>query len=146
LNSAERKLYRPVWNRLLPPLERSRTKGKRSRSLIFPVERFRLILDTSGFGSVASIVRRAGRNADSLREAISPEAWSALALLRGQFARTRFRQNPTDDEARRTTRRLSDMAVAVIPQFFATAQLSMLADDGWRFTELGQYVERAVTT
>jgi uncharacterized circularly permuted ATP-grasp superfamily protein/uncharacterized alpha-E superfamily protein len=146
LNSAERKLYRPVWNRLLPPLESSGTKGKKSRSMSSPVERFRLILDTSGFGSVASIVRRAGRNADSLREAISPEAWSALALLRGQFARTRFRQNPTDDEARRTTRRLSDMAVAVIPQFFATAQLSMLADDGWRFAELGQFVERAVTT
>ena len=85
LNSAERKLYRPVWNRLLPPLESSGTKGKKSRSMSSPVERFRLILDTSGFGSVASIVRRAGRNADSLREAISPEAWSALALLRGQF-------------------------------------------------------------
>jgi uncharacterized circularly permuted ATP-grasp superfamily protein/uncharacterized alpha-E superfamily protein len=146
LNSAERKLYRPVWNRLLAPLESSGSKGKKSRSMSSPVDRFRLILDTGGFGSVASIVRRAGRNADSLREAISPEAWSALVLLRGQFARTRFRQNPTDDDARRTTRRLSDMAVAVIPQFFATAQLSMLADDGWRFAELGQFVERAVTT
>jgi uncharacterized circularly permuted ATP-grasp superfamily protein/uncharacterized alpha-E superfamily protein len=146
LNSAERKLYRPVWNRLLAPLESSGTKGKKSRSMSSPVERFRLMLDPGGFGSVASIVRRAGRNADSLREAISPEAWTALAQLRGQFARSRFRQDPTDDEARRTTRRLSEMAVAVIPQFFATAQLSMLADDGWRFSELGQYVERAVTT
>jgi uncharacterized alpha-E superfamily protein len=44
------------------------------------------------------------------------------------------------------TRRLSDAAVAVIPQFFATAQQTMLADDGWRFSELGEYVERAVTT
>ena len=34
----------------------------------------------------------------------------------------------------------------MIPQFFATAQLSMLADDGWRFSELGQFVERAITT
>jgi uncharacterized alpha-E superfamily protein len=86
------------------------------------------------------------RNADSLREAISPEAWSALATLRGFFIRSRFRLEATDQEARRTTRRLSDTAVAVIPQFFATAQLSMLADDGWRFSELGQFVERAVTT
>ena len=60
--------------------------------------------------------------------------------------RSRFRLEATDQEARKTTRRLSDTAVAVIPQFFATAQLSMLADDGWRFTELGQFVERAVTT
>ena len=144
LNSAERKLYRPVWNRLVAPLESP--GGKRSRSISSPIERFRLMLDASESGSVASIVRRAGRNADSLREAISPEAWSALATLRGQFARSRYRPETSDHEARRATRRLSDMAVAMIPQFFATAQLSMLADDGWRFTELGQYVERAITT
>jgi uncharacterized circularly permuted ATP-grasp superfamily protein/uncharacterized alpha-E superfamily protein len=146
LNSAERRLYRPVWNRLLSPLEGSGGKGKKSRSISSPIERFRLMLDSSESGSVASIVRRAGRNADSLREAISPEAWSALALLRGQFARSRYRSEISDQEARRATRRLSDMAVAVVPQFFATAQLSMLADDGWRFSELGQYVERAITT
>jgi len=146
LNSAERKLYRPVWNRLLPPLESSGGKGKKNRSISSPIERFRLMLDSGESGSVVSIVRRAGRNADSLRQAISPEAWSALATLRGQFARSRCRPNTSDHEARRTTRRLSDMAVAVIPQFFATAQLSMLADDGWRFSELGQHVERAITT
>jgi uncharacterized alpha-E superfamily protein len=146
LNSADRKLYRPVWNRLLPPLESSSSKGRKSRSISSPIERFRLLLDSAESGSVASIVRRAGRNADSLRQAISPEAWSALATLRAQFARSRCRPNTSDHEARRTTRRLSDMVVAVIPQFFATAQLSMLADDGWRFSELGQYVERAITT
>jgi uncharacterized alpha-E superfamily protein len=146
LNSAERKLYRPVWNRLLTPLESSSGRGKKSRSMSSPIERFRLMLDPGESGSVLSIVKRAGRNADSLREAISPEAWSALANLRTQFARSRFRPETSDHEARRMTRRLSDLAFAVIPQFFATAQLSMLADDGWRFAELGQYVERAVTT
>ena len=65
---------------------------------------------------------------------------------RAFFIRSRFRPGATDDEARKTTRRLSETAVAVIPQFFATAQLSMLADDGWRFSELGQFVERAITT
>jgi uncharacterized circularly permuted ATP-grasp superfamily protein/uncharacterized alpha-E superfamily protein len=146
LNSAERKLYRPVWNRLLTPLENSGGRGRKSRSMSSPIDRFRLMLDPGESGSVLSIVKRAGRNADSLREAISPEAWSALANLRTQFARSRFRPEISDYEARRTTLRLSDLAVAVIPQFFATAQLSMLADDGWRFAELGQYVERAVTT
>ena len=97
-------------------------------------------------GSVVSIVRKAMRNADSLREAISPEAWSALAALRAFFIRSRFRPAATDDEARKMTRRLSETVVAVIPQFFATAQLTMLADDGWRFSELGQFVERAITT
>jgi uncharacterized circularly permuted ATP-grasp superfamily protein/uncharacterized alpha-E superfamily protein len=144
LTSAERRLYRPVWNRLLPPLEQAGKKGR--RSMASPIERYRLMLDSSGTGSVISIVKKGMRNADSLREAISPEAWTALATLRCFFMRSRFRLEASDQEARRTTRRLSDAAVAVIPQFFATAQLSMLADDGWRFSELGQYVERAVTT
>jgi uncharacterized circularly permuted ATP-grasp superfamily protein/uncharacterized alpha-E superfamily protein len=144
LTSAERRLYRPVWNRLLPPLEHAGKKGR--RSMASPIERYRLMLDSSEMGSVISIVKKGMRNADSLREAISPEAWSALAALRSFFIRNRFRPEATDQEARRTTRRLSDTAVAVIPQFFATAQLSMLADDGWRFSELGQFVERAVTT
>jgi uncharacterized alpha-E superfamily protein len=144
LTSAERRLYRPVWNRLLPPLEHAIKKGR--RSMASPIERYRLMLDSSEMGSVVSIVRKAMRNADSLREAISPEAWSALASLRGFFVRSRFRPAATDDEARKMTRRLSESAVAVIPQFFATAQLTMLADDGWRFSELGQFVERAITT
>src|SRR6202008_2770255 len=105
---------------LVSPLESSGGKGKKGRSITSPIERFRLMLDSSEEGSVASIVRRAGRNADSLREAISPEAWSALALLRGQFARSRYRSEMSDYEARRTTRRLSDMAVAVISQFFVS--------------------------
>ena len=135
LTSAERRLYRPVWNRLLPPLEHAGKKGR--RSMASPIERYRLMLDSSEMGSVISIVKKGMRNADSLREAISPEAWSALATLRGFFMRSRFRLEATDQEARRTTRRLSDTAVAVIPQFFATAQLSMLADDGWRFSRTG---------
>jgi uncharacterized circularly permuted ATP-grasp superfamily protein/uncharacterized alpha-E superfamily protein len=144
LTSAERRLYRPVWNRLLPPLEHAGKKGRRSMASL--LERYRLMLDRSEMGSVVSIVRTGTRNADSLREAISPEAWSALATLRAVFNRSRFKTEPTDDEARRTTRRLSEAVVAIIPQFFATAQISMLADDGWRFSELGQFVERAITT
>jgi hypothetical protein len=127
LTSAERKLYRPVWNRLLPPLEHAGKKGRRSMGS--PIERYRLMLDSSETGSVVSIARKAMRNADSLREAISPEAWAALAGLRGFFVRSRFRAGVTDDEARKMTRRLSETAGAVIPQFFATAQLSMTAGD-----------------
>ena len=76
LTSAERRLYRPVWNRLLPPLEHAGKKGR--RSMASPIERYRLMLDSSEMGSVISIVKKGMRNADSLREAISPEAWSAL--------------------------------------------------------------------
>jgi hypothetical protein len=43
LNSAERQLYRPVWNKMLPPLER--TESGRKRSITTAVERYHLVLD-----------------------------------------------------------------------------------------------------
>src|SRR5260370_7122180 len=98
LTSAERRLYRPVWNRLLPPLEHAGKKGR--RSMASPIERYRLMLDSSEMGSVTSIVKKGMRNADSLREAISPAAWSPLATLRRLFIRTRFRLQAPDQKSR----------------------------------------------
>ncbi|MGA8655369.1 MAG: circularly permuted type 2 ATP-grasp protein [Chthoniobacterales bacterium] len=144
LNSAERKLYRPVWNQLLPPLENPGKPGRRSMTNVN--ERYRLMLDPADAGSVGSMVKMALSNANSLRETISPEAWAPLASLRGHFLRNRLREEPNESDARRVTRRLAEAVVALVPQFFATAQLSMLADDGWRFCELGQFLERAIDT
>jgi uncharacterized alpha-E superfamily protein len=92
------------------------------------------------------MIKRSVRNAGSLREVISPEAWSALATLRATFVRNRYRSEIGTLEARKVARRVSETTIALIPQFFATARFSMLADDGWRFCELGQLVERAITT
>jgi uncharacterized circularly permuted ATP-grasp superfamily protein/uncharacterized alpha-E superfamily protein len=144
LTVAERRLYRPVWNRLLPPLERANRRGR--RSITTPAERYRLMIDPAEHGSISAMINKSLSNAHSLREAISPEAWVPLTTLRTSFLRTRFRPQPSDPEARRVTRRLSEIAIAVIPQFFAIAQQTMLADDGWRFSELGEFVERAITT
>jgi uncharacterized circularly permuted ATP-grasp superfamily protein/uncharacterized alpha-E superfamily protein len=144
LTPAERKLYRPIWNQLLPPLETSGRRGRRGINSV--KERYYLMLDPDQAGSVTTMIRRGLANASSLREVISPEAWSVLSLLRGQFQRRRFQQEPPEAESRRTTRRISDAVLAYVPQFFATAQQTMLADDGWRFCELGMYVERAITT
>jgi uncharacterized circularly permuted ATP-grasp superfamily protein/uncharacterized alpha-E superfamily protein len=144
LSLAERKLYRPIWNQLLPPVE---TPGRRNRRGINSVnERYYLMLDPDQAGSVTTMIRRGLANAGSLREVISPEAWSVLSLMRGQFQRRRFQEAAPEAEARRTTRRISEAILSYIPQFFATAQQTMLADDGWRFCELGMYVERAITT
>ena len=144
LSLAERKLYRPIWNQLLPPLE---TPGRRGRRGINSVtERYCLMLDPDQIGSVVTMVRRALVNANSLREVISPEAWAVLSLLRTQFQRRRLNRNASEAEAKIQTRRVADAVLAHIPQFFATAQQTMLADDGWRFCELGMYVERAITT
>ena len=144
LNSVERKLYRPVWNRLLPLLENPGKSGRHSMTNVN--ERYRLMLDPADAGSVSSMLKMALSNANSVRDTISPEAWVPLAGLRGYFQRFRLREAPEESDARRATRRLAEAVVALVPQFFATAQLSMLVDDGWRFCELGEFLERAIDT
>lgn len=143
LNSAERKLYRPMWNRLLPPLEKS--AGESRRSITNRLDRYRLVLLPEP-GTVAMTLNRAVTNAGTLQECLSPEAWATLSNLHSRFQRTRYKEKISDEECARTARRLSDFAMRLIPQFFAVAANTMLADDGWRFCEAGQMLERAVIT
>lgn len=143
LNTAERKHYRPVWNRLLPPLEKS--AGTSRRSIANPIDRYRLVL-LGEPGSVASTFARAMANAESVQDSLSPEAWATLNDLRSRFQRTRFRDDLAENEAGPVTRRLSEMVTQLVPQFFAVAANTMLADDGWRFCEIGQMLERSILT
>lgn len=143
LNSAERKHYRPVWNRLLPPLEKS--AGTSRRSIANPLDRYRLMLLPEP-GSVVSTFLRAMFNAESVQDSLSPEAWATINNLRTRFQRTRYRKDLTEPDAVRTTRRVAEIATQLIPQFFAISANTMLADDGWRFCEVGQYLERAIIT
>jgi uncharacterized alpha-E superfamily protein len=143
LNSAERKAYRPVWNRLLPPLEKS--AGTSRRSIANRLDRYRLVLLPEP-GSVVSTFLRAMYNAESVQDSLSPEAWAALSELRSRFQRTRYRNGLNEQEAVRITRRTAEAATQFIPQFFAIAGNTMLADDGWRFCEIGQLLERGIIT
>lgn len=145
LTSAERKLYRPMWNRILPPLEGAAgTTGR--RSIANPLERYRLLLDSESPGSVVHSLRRAIFNADSLQESLSPEAWSTLVKIEEAINKIKFNLEQDDAAFSRTTRRIADLVVNLIPQFFAIAQGTMLADNGWNFCEIGQMIERAVVT
>lgn len=143
LNSAERKSYQPMWNRLLPPLEKS--AGTSRRSIANRLDRYRLVVLPEP-GSVVSTFLRAMYNAESVQDSLSPEAWATLSELRSRFQRTRYRSELGEPEAVRLTRRMSEAATQLIPQFFAIAGNTMLADDGWRFCELGQTLERAIIT
>jgi uncharacterized alpha-E superfamily protein len=143
LNSAERKAYRPVWNRLLPPLEKS--AGTSRRSIANRLDRYRLVLLPEP-GSVVSTFLRAMFNAESVQDSLSPEAWATLSELRSRFQRTRYRDGLSEPEAVRITRRMAEAATQLIPQFFAIAGNTMLADDGWRFCEIGQLLERGIIT
>ena len=55
LNTAERKHYRPMWNRLLPPIEKS--AGTSRRSISNRLDRYRLLLLPEA-GSVISALQR----------------------------------------------------------------------------------------
>jgi uncharacterized circularly permuted ATP-grasp superfamily protein/uncharacterized alpha-E superfamily protein len=144
LNRAERQLYRPVWNRILPPLENRETGRKRGISSV--LERYHLVLDGREEGSVSSTLHRAVWNAGQIMECLSVEAYGVLSNLEGRFARARFR--PQGDEAALAlaTQRYSGEATSGIAQFFGTAEASMLADRGWNFCLLGQQFERAAIT
>ncbi len=143
LNSAERKLYRPLWNRLLPPLEKS--AGISKRSIANRTDRYRLVLLPEP-GSVVSTFMRAVRNAESMQECLSPEAWASLSDLRSRFARSKYRKDLPEIECGRIARRLSETATKLIPQFYAIASRTMLGDDGWRFCEVAEMLERAIIT
>jgi uncharacterized circularly permuted ATP-grasp superfamily protein/uncharacterized alpha-E superfamily protein len=143
LNSAERRHYRPMWNRLLPPLEKS--AGTSRRSITTPRDRYRLVLSPEA-GSVATTFLRAVRNAESVQDSLSPEAWATITNLRTRLHRARFREDLDEIQAVRATRRCADFVTQLIPQFFAVCENTMLADDGWRFCEIGQMLERAIIT
>lgn len=143
LNSAERKLYRPMWNRLLPPLETR--AGTSRRSITNRIDRYRLVLLPEP-GTVVSTYHNAMSNAESVQECLSPEAWVTLSELRSRFERAKYRVGISETECVRVTRKLSDAVTQLIPQFFAIATGTMLADDGWRFCATGQVLERAIIT
>jgi uncharacterized circularly permuted ATP-grasp superfamily protein/uncharacterized alpha-E superfamily protein len=144
LNPTERTLYRPVWNRILPPLENPGTVSRRNISS--PAGRYRLALDLEEPDSIVQAVLRASGNAESILECLSLEAWNVLATLRGRFQRARFRPNASADELAAFTRRICDHVVRAVPEFFGTAQVTMVADGGWAFCEIGQFLERAIIT
>ncbi|MDP9291728.1 MAG: circularly permuted type 2 ATP-grasp protein, partial [Verrucomicrobiota bacterium] len=143
LNAAERKLYRPMWDRLLPPIEK--TAGESRRSITNRLDRYRLLLLPNP-GTVLRTFTRAMTNAQSIQECLSPEAWSPLSKLRAHFERTRYKEKISEEESVRVARRLSESVTQLIPQFFATAAQTMLADEGWKFCKVGQMLERAIIT
>ncbi len=141
LNATERKLYRPMWNRLLPHLE-----GSGRRSIATPCDRYRLVLQKDEPGALINVLRRAMNNASTIQDALSPEAWTALSRLRSTFANQRFQEDAPVGVCTRVTRRLGELTTLAIAQFYGLAETSMMDDDGWRFCRLGQQLERAIIT
>ena len=144
LNRAEQQLYRPVWNRMLPPLENP--ESGRKRSITTAAERYRLALDSRGEGSLVNTLQRAAWNALQIQECLSVEAFGVLNNLETIFARARFR--PAQDETALTlaTQKICAALTAGVAEFFGMAESTMLADRGWAFCRVGRQLERASIT
>lgn len=144
LNLTERTLYRPVWNRILPPLENPGAVSRRNISSA--AGRYRLTLDLEEPDSVVQAILRGTGNAESILDCLSVESWSVLSTLRSRFQRARFRPQAGEEDLTGYTRRYCDHVVHAVPEFFGTAQDTMLADGGWAFCEIGRHLERAIIT
>lgn len=144
LNPTERKLYRPVWNQMLPPLETQEQVTK--RTLSSAKGRYLLTLDARESGSLISSIMKAAQNADAVQESMSVEASSVLSELQSIFVKAKFRISLQEEKMAVVSRRLSEGVRTLVPQFFGVAEATMISDGGWRFCLIGQLLERAIVT
>lgn len=144
LNPTEQKLYRPVWNQMLPPLDHSEQITK--RTLSSAKGRFLLTADINQSGSLINSVKKAASNAGSVQESLSVEASSVLSELETEFFKFPFRLSLTEEKMAAASSQLCEKARTLIPQFFGVAESTMVADGGWRFCLIGQLMERAIVT
>lgn len=142
LNPTERTLYRPIWNQILPPLENPTGVTRRTISSI--TGRYRLAMDPEEPDSVTETVRRAVENAESILEVLSLEAWGVIDDLRNKLRKAGSRSESSPTRMINATRQVCDEAVSRIPEFFATAESTMIADGAWAFCRIGQHLERAI--
>ncbi len=144
LNRAEQQLYRPVWNRVLPPLEKS--GSGRKRSITTALERYHLALDPGEEGSLINTLQRAAWNARQIQECLSVEASGVLNNLETLFTRARFRPGRDRTVLTLATQKLCASLTAGVAEFFGMAEATMLDDRGWAFCRTGQQFERASIT
>lgn len=144
LTRAERQLYRPVWNRMLPPLEQ--TDSGRKRSINTTSERYRIVFDVREEGSLLGTLRRAWWNARQIQESLSIEASGALNNLEEKFDRVRFKPEGDETLQALATQCLCADTASAVGEFFGLAEATMLSDRGWNFCRFGQQLERAAVT
>lgn len=101
------------------------------------------LLDTSSPTSVAAAARGMSRRADSVRDQLSGDVWSALSAVERALARQRGLQVAGDDAADD----LGPVCARILEGMLAVGGMvadSMERDVGWCLLESGRRLERAV--
>ncbi|WP_322516206.1 circularly permuted type 2 ATP-grasp protein [Rhodopseudomonas palustris] len=95
-------------------------------------------LQSDEFGSALSLIRAAQRNASSLRERLSPDAWQVITQTAERLGK------PAEDEEAVTG--LAEITLQELASFSGLSQENMNRAVGWRFLRMGRRIERAVNT
>ncbi|HTE82134.1 MAG TPA: circularly permuted type 2 ATP-grasp protein, partial [Reyranella sp.] len=90
------------------------------------------------FGSALSLLRSAQRNATSLRERLSPDAWQVITEMV-----ERLGEAADDDD---DVVSAAELSLQELASFAGLAQENMNRAAGWRFLEMGRRAERAINT
>ncbi len=90
------------------------------------------------FGSALSLVLAAQRNAATLRERLSPDAWYVITAMVERLSKKAGDESALVDIAEATLQSLATFA--------GLAQENMNRAAGWRFLEMGRRAERAINT
>ena len=90
------------------------------------------------FGSALSLVKAAQRNASSLRERLSPDAWQVITEMA-----QRLSQDIEDDDGVVSA---AELTLQELASFAGLAQENMNRAAGWRFLDMGRRAERAINT
>jgi uncharacterized alpha-E superfamily protein len=100
-----------------------------------------MTFDAANPNSVLNCVTRARENARAIRENISSEMWEALNTLywsvRGDDARSRFEESPDD-----FYRHIMNGSML----FQGLTDQTLAREQGWQFTQLAKFLERADVT
>ena len=88
------------------------------------------------FGSALSLVKAAQRNATSLRERLSPDAWQVITEMA-----QRLSLDIEDDDGVVSA---AELTLQELASFSGLAQENMNRAAGWRFLDMGRRAERAI--
>ncbi len=100
-----------------------------------------LTFDMSNPASIMTCVNRSRNNARSIRGSISSDMWRELNKLFWQLTDEDFRRQTHD-----SPHDLYQAVQAGSQMFQGLCDATMIHDEGWRFLQLGKYLERADKT
>jgi uncharacterized alpha-E superfamily protein len=98
-----------------------------------------LTFDLSNPASIMTSINRSRNNARSIRGSISSDVWRELNKLYWQVTDPEFRKSSQD-----SPHQLYQSVQTGSQLFQGICDATMIHDEGWRFIQLGKYLERAI--